>query len=63
MADLNELFQGYSLNDEEQRVLRIIADYALGKTPLGPQLRMIVSGRAGTGKSLLIHLLDQWVLN
>ena len=64
IPNINEFLQDYSLTEEQRQVLQIIADYSspTGTARFGPQLRLIVSGRQGTGKSMLIGVVEQWFL-
>lgn len=47
-----QLAQVYHLNDEQSRTYQIIASHVLSRN--SPQLRMLVHGMAGTGKSQVI---------
>ena len=50
----------FTLNKAQQRVFRIIADHTLGRSKVGPQLRLGVFGEGGTGKSRLIAAVRAW---
>ena len=60
-----DIIHKFTLNEAQQRVFRIIADHTLGRSKVGPQLRLGVFGEAGTGKSRLIAAVRAWfaVLN
>ena len=50
----------FTLNKEQERAFRIIAYHSLGRSKVGPQLRMGVFGEGGTGKSCLIAAICAW---
>ena len=50
----------YSLNEEQERAFRIIANHAVCQNP--EQLRMYVGGMGGTGKSQVLKALSQFFL-
>ena len=60
-----DIIHKFTLNEAQQRVFRIIADHTLGRSKVGPQLRLGVFGEGGTGKSRLIAAVRAWfaVLN
>ena len=49
-----DIIHKFTLNEAQQRVFRIIAYHTLGRSKVGPQLRLGVFGEGGTGKSRLI---------
>jgi hypothetical protein len=49
-----DIIHKFTLNEAQQRVFRIIAYHTLGRSKIGPQLRLGVFGEGGTGKSHLI---------
>ena len=55
----------FTLNKAQERVFCIIAYHTLGRSKVGPQLRLGVFGEGGTGKSGLIAAIRAWfaVLN
>ena len=50
----------YTLNAEQERAFRIIADHTLGKSAVGEQLLMGLFGEAGTGKSRVVDAVRAW---
>ena len=60
-----DIIHKFTLNEAQQRVFRIIAYHTLGRSKVGPQLRLGVFGEGGTGKSRLIAAVRGWfaVLN
>ena len=50
----------FTLNKEQERAFRIIAYHSLGRSKVGPQLRIGVFGEGGTGKSCLIAAICAW---
>ena len=60
-----DIVHKFTLNKAQERVFRIIAYHTLGRSKVGPQLRMGVFGEGGTGKSRLIAAVRAWfaVLN
>lgn len=53
--NINEIVQEFTLNEEQERAFRIVAQHA--SYPSGKQLRMYLGGMAGTGKSQVIKAL------
>jgi len=53
-AAIMRIARRFMLNTAQERAFRIIAYHSLGRSRVGPQLRMGVFGEAGTGKSRLI---------
>ena len=49
-----DIVHKFTLNKAQERAFRIIAYHTLGRSKVGPQLRMGVFGEGGTGKSRLI---------
>jgi len=49
-----DIIHKFTLNEAQQRVFHIIAYHTLGRSKVGPQLRMGVFGEGGTGKNRLI---------
>ena len=54
---IDKTFQGFKLNNEQERAFRIIANHAV--TPQAEQLKMYLGGMGGTGKSQVIKALMQ----
>ena len=50
----------FTLNKAQEHVFRIIAYHTLGRSKVGPQLRLGVFGEGGTGKSHLIAAIRAW---
>ena len=55
-----DIIHKFTLNETQQRVFRIIAYHTLGRSKVGPQLRLGVFGEGGTGKSRLIAAVRAW---
>ena len=55
-----DIIHMFTLNEAQQRVFRIIAYHTLGRSKVGPQLRLGVFGEGGTGKSRLIAAVRAW---
>ena len=52
---LNDVIRSYKLNDAQERAFRIVAHHAATINPL--QLKMLLNGMAGTGKTQVIKAL------
>jgi len=59
-AAIQSVRQKYTLNSEQGRVLRIIAEHSMGVQRLGPQLLMGIFGEGGTGKSTVVEAIKYW---
>ena len=59
-AAIKHIVTKFTLNNAQERAFRIIAHHTLGRSKVGPQLRMGVFGEAGTGKSRLIAAIQEW---
>ncbi|KAF5318409.1 hypothetical protein D9611_013936 [Ephemerocybe angulata] len=57
-AQLNETVQLYSLNEEQTRAFRIVANHSV--SPRADQLLMYIGGMGGTGKTQVINALRLW---
>jgi hypothetical protein len=57
---LMDIIHKFTLNEAQQRVFRIIAYHTLGRSKVGPQLRLGVFGEGGTGKSRLMAAVRAW---
>jgi len=55
-----DIIHKFTLNEAQQRVFRIVAYHTLGRSKVGPQLRLGVFGEGGTGKSRLIAAIRAW---
>ncbi|EIW81886.1 hypothetical protein CONPUDRAFT_33586, partial [Coniophora puteana RWD-64-598 SS2] len=55
---MDELVREFTLNDEQRRAFRIVAEHSLLINP--EPLRMFLSGPGGTGKSRVINALRAW---
>jgi hypothetical protein len=55
-----QIVQTFTLNKAQERTFRIIAYHTLGRSKVGPQLRMGLFGEGGTGKSRLIAAIRAW---
>ena len=55
-----DIIHKFTLNEAQQRVFRIIAYHTLGRSKVGPQLRLGVFGEGGMGKSHLIAAVRAW---
>ena len=60
-----DIVHKFTLNKAQQHAFCIIAYHTLGRSKVGPQLRMGVFGEGGSGKSCLIAAIHVWfaVLN
>lgn len=54
---MDEIVRTFTLNEEQERAFRIIANHSLLGTALAEPLRMYIGGMAGTGKSQVIKAL------
>ena len=54
------IVEQFTLNEAQQRAFRIIAYHTLGRSKVGPQLRMGIFRQGGTGKSRLIAAIRAW---
>ncbi|KAJ2914233.1 hypothetical protein MD484_g6191, partial [Candolleomyces efflorescens] len=52
------IVERFSLNKEQERAFRIIANHSVSKT--GEQLKMYIGGMGGTGKSQVIKAIQTW---
>src|SRR5271163_1962764 len=52
--------QKFTLNSEQARGLRIIAEHSMGIHRFGPQLLMGIFGEGGTGKSTVVDSIKYW---
>ncbi|THU94165.1 hypothetical protein K435DRAFT_668921, partial [Dendrothele bispora CBS 962.96] len=57
-AFLKSVIERFTLNTEQERAFRIVADHSLQQG--SPQLRMLLHGPGGTGKSHVIHALTEF---
>src|SRR5205809_577667 len=55
-----DIIHKFTLNEAQQHVFRIIAYHTLGRSKVGPQLRLGVFGEGGMGKSRLIAAVRAW---
>ena len=54
------IIQQFNLNDDQAFAFQIIVDQTIGRSKVGPQLRMGIFGEGGTGKSMLIDAVRAW---
>ena len=57
---INNIAQDYSLNEEQERAFKIVANHSVCQNP--EQLRMYIGGMGGTGKSQVLKALSQFFL-
>src|SRR5204863_8038391 len=54
------IIQQFGLNDDQAFAFQIIVDHTIGRSKVGPQLRMGIFGEGGTGKSTIIDAVRAW---
>jgi PIF1-like helicase len=59
-AAINLIVHQFSLNTEQERAFRLIANHSLGKGNFDEQLLMGLFGEAGTGKSRVVDAIRTW---
>jgi hypothetical protein len=59
-AAVQHIVVKFTLNIEQARAFRIVADHTLGKSKFGDQLLMGLFGEAGTGKSRIVNAICAW---
>ena len=59
-AAILEVVQKFTLNREQTRAFRIVANHSLGQSKVGTQLLMGIFGEGGTGKSRIIEAIHDW---
>ena len=57
---IHRIVDRFTLNAEQERAFRIVADHSLGKSAVGQQLLMGLFGEAGTGKSRVVDAVRAW---
>ena len=59
-AAILEVVQKFTLNREQTRAFRIVANHSLGQSKVGTQLLMGIFGEGGTEKSHIIEAIHDW---
>jgi PIF1-like helicase len=59
-AAVQHIVVEFTLNTEQARAFRIVADHTLGKSKFGNQLLVGLFGEAGTGKSRIVNAICAW---
>jgi hypothetical protein len=59
-AALQTVIQEFTLNHEQTRAFRIVAEHSVGRSRIPGQLLMGIFGEGGTGKSRLIEAIRSW---
>jgi hypothetical protein len=59
-VDIEQVILDWTLNTEQARAFRIIANHSIAQSPMKEQLRMFLSGPGGTGKSRVIDAITDF---